>query len=105
MVSLASVTMSGINLHRQLEKLIEVWNSEGCIRGPALGQADGSVAAMYENNGILCHFLDAIQQEYLELMAENDNVHKSITVSSELSARQPKVELELQVWTAGSRMQ
>jgi hypothetical protein len=53
MVSLADMSMSGIELRWWLEKLIEVRESEGCISGLAFRQADRSVAAMYEYNGIL----------------------------------------------------
>jgi hypothetical protein len=70
-VSLASVTMSGINLWWWLENLVEVRKSKGHHKGPAFGRADRSVSAMYECDGILHHFLDAIQQEYLELIADN----------------------------------
>ncbi len=74
MVFLASVTMSGTNLRWWLEKLIEVCENEGCVSGLAFGQANRAVVVMYEYNGILHHFLETVQQEYPEVIAENDNI-------------------------------
>jgi hypothetical protein len=74
MLSLASTTMSGIALRWWLEKLIQVWQEEGCMHGPALGYANGSVAALHKYNGILHHFLEMIQRENPELVAMDNDV-------------------------------
>jgi hypothetical protein len=42
MLSLASTTMSGITLRWWLEKLIQVWQEEGCVHGLAFGYANGT---------------------------------------------------------------
>jgi hypothetical protein len=74
MLSLASTTMSGITLRWGLEKLIQVWQEEGCVHGSAFGYANGSIAALHEYNGILHHFLEMIQCENPELIAADDDV-------------------------------
>ncbi len=44
------------------------------MHGPALGYANGSVAALHKYNGILHHFLEMIQRENPELVAMDNDV-------------------------------
>jgi hypothetical protein len=73
-LSLASVTVSGIALRWWLEELIRIREAEDCTSGPTFGNANGSVTFLYEYNGILHHFLSTIQQEDPDLITENNDV-------------------------------
>ncbi len=77
MLAMASTSSSGIALRWRLEDLINVWAEEGCSHGPAFGYANGLVATLHEYNGILHHFLQLIQQENPDLIAEEDNVQSN----------------------------
>ena len=56
-LSLASVTVSGIALRWWLEELLRMREAEGCTSGPAFGDANGFIAFLYKFNRILHHFL------------------------------------------------
>ena len=51
--------------------------SEGCVSGPAFGDARGSVALMSEYDGVLREFLKKVQEEENELLADEDDVLKN----------------------------
>jgi hypothetical protein len=74
MIALASMTRSGIALRWWLEELINVRVEEGCSHGSAFGYANGLVATLHKYNGILHHFLQLVQQENPELIAEDNDV-------------------------------
>jgi hypothetical protein len=77
MFALASSSTSGIVLRWWLEELINVQAQEGCSHGPAFGYANGYVVTLHKYGGILHHFLQLIQQEKPDLIAENDNMHSN----------------------------
>jgi hypothetical protein len=81
LISLASTTSLGIKLRWWLEKLIHIREEEGCISGPAFGYKDGMVAIMREYDMILHHFLEIIQKEDPNLIAEIDNVQSNYGIS------------------------
>ncbi len=70
LMALASTTSSGIELRWWIEMLIKVREEEGCVSGPAFGNADGSVALMREYDKIIHYFLETIQRENPDLIAE-----------------------------------
>jgi hypothetical protein len=74
LMSLASTTSSGIELRWWLEKLIQIREEEGCLLGPAFGHKDGSVALMREYDALLHHFLEMIQKENPNLIADSDDI-------------------------------
>jgi hypothetical protein len=77
MLALASMSTSGIALRWWLEELTNVRAEEGCSHGPAFSYANGLVATLQEYNGILHHFLQLIQQENPDLIAEEDDVQNN----------------------------
>jgi hypothetical protein len=76
-MSLPSTTSLGIELRWWLEKLIHIREEEGCISGPAFGHKDGLVAMMREYDKILHHFLEIIQKEDPNLIAETEDVQSN----------------------------
>ncbi len=74
MLALASSTRSGITLRWWIEELIKIREEEGCTHGPAFGDSNGAVAFLFEYDGILYHFLDIVQQEHPDLIAENNDI-------------------------------
>jgi hypothetical protein len=74
LMSLASTTSSGIELRWWIERLIQIREEEGCLLGPAFGHKDGSVALMREYDAILHHFLEMIQKENPNLIADSDDI-------------------------------
>jgi hypothetical protein len=81
LMSLASTKSSGIELRWWLEKLIYVREEDGCISGPIFGHKDGSVAMMKEYDKILHHFLEIIQTEDPNLIAETDDIQSNYGLS------------------------
>jgi hypothetical protein len=77
MIALASTITSGITLRWWLEQLVEVQAEEGCSHGPAFGYSNGLVATLHKYDGILHHFLQMIQQENPEMIAEDDDVQSN----------------------------
>ena len=53
LVAVASESKSGVNVRWWLEKLIHVREEEGCISGPAFGDAQGEVTKQREYNEVL----------------------------------------------------
>lgn len=74
MLAVASTSLSGIDVRWWVEKLISVRLAEGCVSGPAFGDANGSVVSSFDMNGILHHHLSAIQAVEPELLLPTDNV-------------------------------
>ncbi len=74
MIALASMTKSGIALRWWLEELINIRVEEGCSHGPAFGYVNRLVATLHEYDGVLHHFLQLVQQENPELIAEDNDV-------------------------------
>jgi hypothetical protein len=107
MLSLASTNMSGIALRWWLEKLIQVWQEEGCVHGPAFGYANGSVAALHKYDGILHHFLEMIQRENPELVAVDDDMQANYSFfrifRNTAKAKARAVGLDSNVQTAMNR--
>ncbi len=99
--------MSGIALRWWLEKLIKVWQEEGCVQGPAFRYINRSVAALHEYDGILHHFLEMIQRENPELVAADDDVQanngffRTFRKTAEAKAR--AVGLDSNIQTAMNR--
>ncbi len=104
LMALASTTSSGIDLRWWIETLINVRKEEGCLSGPALGNKDSSVVLMREYDEILHYFLETIQRENPKLIAESDNIQKTMDCCARF-VEQQKEERERQTWTRGSRMQ
>lgn len=102
MLALASTTMSGIPLRWWLEKLIAIREEEGCVRGPAFGHVDGSVASLHEYDGILHHFLSMIQVDNPELISKEDDVQanysffRTFRKTSEARARAAGLDASVQ---------
>ncbi len=61
LIALASQTKSGIEVRWWLEELLKVREAEGCLRAPALGHKDSSVALMLEYDNLLHFFLERCQ--------------------------------------------
>ena len=74
MLAVASTSLSGIDVRWWVEKLISVRLAEGCVSGPAFGDANGSVVSSFDMNGILHHHLSAIQAVHPTLLLPTDNV-------------------------------
>jgi hypothetical protein len=81
LMALASTTSSGIELRWWIETLIKVREEEGCVLGPAFGNADGSVALMREYDEIIHYFLETIQRENPDLIAESDDIQSNYGLS------------------------
>ena len=81
LMALAITTSSGIELRWWIETLIKIREEEGCVSGPAFGGADGSIALMREYDEILHYFLETIQKEHPELIAESDDVQANYGLS------------------------
>ncbi len=104
-LSLASVTVSGIAHQWWLEELIRIREAEGCTSSPAFGNANGSVAFLYEYKGILHHFLSTTQQENPDLIAENKDVKANYNYSFFHSfCKTAEGRAELLDWTAVYKM-
>lgn len=74
MLAVASTSRSGIAVRWWIEKLIAVRLEEGCVSGPAFGNADGSLVSSLDMNAILRHFLGEIQRSDLGLIPLDDDV-------------------------------
>ena len=102
LVPVASESKSGLQTRWWLEKLIEVREQEGCISGPAFGDAQGNVAVMSAYDDILHGFLKQIQKEDNSLIAEKDDVVKdyrffrSFRKSAEGRARAAGLDSDMQ---------
>ena len=77
LVPVASESMSGLQPRWWIERLIEVWEREGCISGPVFGNADGSVAMMSAYDDVLHQFLKEIKAERNDLILDTDDVVKN----------------------------
>jgi hypothetical protein len=81
LMALASTTSSGIELRWWIEMLNKVREEEGCVLGPAFGNADGSVALMREYDEIIHYFLETNQRENPDLIAESDDIQSNYGLS------------------------
>ncbi len=80
-MALASTTSSGIDLRWWIETLINVREEERCLSGPAFGNKDDSVTLMREYDEVLHYFLETIQRENPELIAESGDIQTNYGLS------------------------
>jgi hypothetical protein len=74
LITLASTTLSGIELRGWMEQLLKVQEVEGCLNGPAFGHKDGSVGLMSEYDDLFHFFLGKVQDENPELILPSDDI-------------------------------
>ena len=78
LVAVASESKSGVDVRWWLEKLIHVREEEGCISGPAFGNAQGEGAKQRDYNEVLWHFLSLLRDDpNCNLIMNDDDIRKN----------------------------